>query len=83
MEKQYFFFETGKGCLLALLLYLLAGIILVALFELLPQSVWWRGLLSLAVFSAVTQYVFAVDDKSRRNSSNKRNPRNSTNRDVL
>ncbi len=63
------FWDTGKGCLAALVLYSVAVTLLVMVFLLFPESIWLHLLLSLAVFTTVTQYVYAVDEKSKRNNN--------------
>ena len=67
MEKQYIFWDTGKGCLSALVFYVVAAVVLVSVFFYIPDSIWLRLLLSWIVFATVTHFAFAVDEKSKRN----------------
>jgi hypothetical protein len=67
VEKQYIFWDTGKGCLFALVLYSIAAVVLAGVFFIIPESMWLHLLLSLVAFAAVTYYVFAVDEKTKRN----------------
>jgi hypothetical protein len=65
LEKQYIFFDTGKGCLLALVLYSMAVVVLGSVFFLVPYHRWLHMVISLAVFAAVSHYVFAADKKRK------------------
>lgn len=67
MEKQYIFWDTGKGCLFALVLYSAAVAVLAGVFIITPEYTWLHLLLSLAVFAGVTHYVYAVDEKTKSN----------------
>ena len=67
MEKQYVFWDTGKGCLFALGLYSAAVLVLIGVFYLIPEFTWLRLLLGLVVFGSVTHCVYAVDEKTKRN----------------
>ena len=64
MEKQYIFWDTGKGCLFAIVWYGIAAVVLAGGFFIIPESTWLHLLLGLA---AVTHYVYAVDEKTKRN----------------
>jgi hypothetical protein len=46
VEKQYIFWETGKGCLASLLIYSVAVIVLVAVFVLIPDSSFLRWIVN-------------------------------------
>ncbi|WP_455212337.1 hypothetical protein [Kaarinaea lacus] len=67
MEKQYIFWDTGKGCLFALGFYSAAAVVLAGLFFVIPESTWLHVLLSLAVFAVVAHYVNAGDENTKRN----------------
>jgi multisubunit Na+/H+ antiporter MnhC subunit len=67
VEKQYIFWDTGKGCLAALVIYTMAAIVLVGIFLIIPESNWLRILIGLAVFAVVTHDVYAVDKKNQKN----------------
>lgn len=66
VEKEYIFFDTGKGCLVALFLYSAAVVVLGAVFILTPDFKWFHWLLSLVVFATVTHIIFDVDAKTKR-----------------
>ena len=67
MEKQYIFWDTGKGCLFAIVWYGIAAVVLAGIFFIIPESTWLHLLLSLVALAAVTHYVFAMDGKTKRN----------------
>lgn len=67
MEKQFLFFDTGKGCLLALVLYTTVMVLLGLLFSQLPQSWWLQILIGFPVIAVVTRFVLATDRKSKLN----------------
>lgn len=65
MEKPYVFFDTGTGCLMAVVLYSAAVFALLGAFLVIPEPVWLHLMLSTAVFFAVTWHVFALDTETK------------------